>query len=114
MERPGRSSAMIRTAATDVDVTGLRPAISIADVAAVLAVNHLTVRRLLDRGELEGFAVGVGRRRATWRIYVDSVRDYQDRQRHQPGGRAAPPTIPPPSARGKRPASWRYSNDHRH
>lgn len=58
----------------------IRRSVRVAKVAEALDIDQSTVRRLLDRGDLEGHKVGRG-----IRIYVDSVQAYQE------GKRVAPP-----------------------
>lgn len=52
-----------------------RPSAKVATVAELLDCHPGDVRRLVDRGELEAHGKGV----RGVRVYLDSVRDYQDR-----------------------------------
>lgn len=57
----------------------IRRSVRVAKVAEALDIDQSTVRRLLDRGDLEGHKVGRG-----VRIYVDSVQAYQEEKRIAP------------------------------
>jgi hypothetical protein len=54
----------------------VRPAARVATVAGLLDCHPGDVRRLVDDGELEAHGKGV----RGIRVYLDSVRDYQDRR----------------------------------
>jgi excisionase family DNA binding protein len=60
----------------------VRPSARVIRVMELLDVDESTVRRLIDRGEIE--AHGVGKRGI--RVYLDSVRDYQDARAIPPKG----------------------------
>ena len=55
--------------------TGIRESRRVATVASALDMDEFQVRALIDAGELE--AHGIGKRGI--RVYLDSVRDYQER-----------------------------------
>ena len=63
----------------DADSLVIRRSVRVAKVAEALDIDQSTVRRLLDRGDLEGHKVGRG-----VRIYVDSVQAYQEEKRIAP------------------------------
>ncbi len=54
----------------------IRPSIALQDLAAAWQVSTRTVRRRLDRGDLEGFRVG-----PQIRIYVESAASFERRHR---------------------------------
>lgn len=58
----------------------VRASARVARVAADLDCDPSDIRRLIDLGELEAFTKGV----RGIRVFLDSVRDYQDRQRRPP------------------------------
>lgn len=65
--------------AEDFDImlaAGVRPAAKISTVAEMLEVDHGTVRKMINRGELQAFTLG---KRAI-RVFLDSVAAYQDGQ----------------------------------
>lgn len=64
----------VRLAASPDDAP--RPMASLDAIAAILAVDRSTVRKLLGRGKLDGCKVG-----RVLRIYLDSVSAYQAAQR---------------------------------
>jgi excisionase family DNA binding protein len=53
--------------------------LTVAEVSERLRVNHTTVRRLLERGEMDGFCVG-----HTVRVDATSVAAYLERNRMGP------------------------------
>jgi excisionase family DNA binding protein len=69
----------------------VRPSARVIRVMELLDVDESTVRRLIDRGEIE--AHGVGKRGI--RVYLDSVRGYQD-------ARAVPPKGGKPKLKAQR------------
>jgi hypothetical protein len=72
-----------RERSTDMSSRPL-PAARVAAVAEILACDQSDVRRLLKRGEMEGHRQGV----RSVRIFLHSVRAYQDRNRILPSRRA--------------------------
>ncbi len=70
-----------------------RDSARIARVAEILACDESDVRRLLDRGELQGFRHGI----RGVRVYLDSVLAYQESRAIAPRKpRGAQPKRPPP------------------
>jgi len=66
-----------------------------AEAAARLAVSPKTVRRLVDRGELDATKVG-----GQLRVFEDSIADLIERNRVSPAG--GPPAREPSAARAGR------------
>jgi excisionase family DNA binding protein len=51
-----------------------RSYISLAQASALLGIGKYTVKRLVERGKLDGIKIG-----ASWRIYLDSVKTYKNK-----------------------------------
>jgi excisionase family DNA binding protein len=56
---------------------GVRPSVRIKTAAAMMDTDESTVRALVDQGELEGHRVGI----RGVRVYVDSIKAYQERNK---------------------------------
>jgi excisionase family DNA binding protein len=64
-----------------------RIALSIDEAGAMIGASRWTVVALLERGELPGFVLTAGKRKKTWRIREDALREWiatkeQEAQKH--------------------------------
>lgn len=76
------------------DTPPLRPSARVGTVAAMLDMDASHIRRLVRDGTLEAHQIG----KRGVRIYLDSVRAYQQRRPIIPAApHAAPPAAPPPT-----------------
>lgn len=72
----------------------VRPSARVARVAELLDCDPGDIRRLIAAGELEAHGKGV----RGVRVYLDSVKDYQDRRAVRPARVQAPPSRAKPRA----------------
>ncbi len=77
-------------------VCGARRAVSTGQAADILCCSTVEVRRLVRRGELEGYRHG----RRSVRVYGDSIAEFQARRRIVPSGVKVAEKPPRPSRRG--------------
>ncbi|CAO3406261.1 helix-turn-helix domain-containing protein [Azospirillum largimobile] len=70
-------------------IIGVERSITVAEAAHTMGADESTVRKLVRQKELQGYRLG----KRGVRVYVSSIRDYQERQRLQGPGvatKAAP------------------------
>jgi len=76
-DTPGRSDTSDMSDMSDVSA---RPALSVAEVAAVLGVNERTVRRYIEKGKLRADRLETDRHTVELRINQAALDDYRGRR----------------------------------
>lgn len=66
------------------DVIGVERSITVEEAASVMGADVSTVRKLMRAEELRGYRLG----KRGVRVYVSSIREYQERQGLQGAGKA--------------------------
>ncbi len=79
-------------------IIGVERSITVAEAAQTMGADESTVRKLVRDEELHGYRLG----KRGVRVYVSSIRDYQERQRLRGSGDM--PKTPPARKRTSTPA----------